>query len=52
MGWRVKPTFEIGLHKKDLALLKLIQNYFNKVGIISLQSKDVVRFRVSSLRNK
>jgi hypothetical protein len=50
-GWRVKPAFEIGLHKKDLALLKLIQNYFNKVGIISLQSKDVVRFRVFTLKD-
>ena len=50
-GWRVKPAFEIGLHKKDLALLKLIQNYFNKVGIISLQSKDLVRFRVFTLKD-
>lgn len=35
LGWRVKLAFEIGLHKKDTALLKLIQNYFNKVGTIS-----------------
>jgi len=50
-GWRVKPAFDIGLHKKDLALLKLIQNYFNKIGIISVQSKDLVRFRVFSQKD-
>ena len=50
-GWRVKLAFEIGLHKKDLALLKLIQNFFNKIGVISLQSKDVVRFRVFSQKD-
>lgn len=50
IGWRVKLAFEIGLHKKDLALLKLIQNFF-KIGVISLQSKDVVRFRVFSQKD-
>ena len=48
IGWRVKSAFEIGLHSKDIAILELIQNYFNKIGTISLQNKDVVRFRVSS----
>jgi len=34
-GWRVKPAFEIGLHKKDLALLKLIQNQFRWNWVLS-----------------
>jgi hypothetical protein len=27
-GYRVRATFSIGLHERDLPLLKLIQNYF------------------------
>jgi hypothetical protein len=27
-GWRVEVVFQIGLHQKDLELLKLIQVFF------------------------
>ena len=35
LGWSVNPVFTIGLHKKDLELLKLIQAYFGGVGNIT-----------------
>lgn len=47
-GYRVKATFSIGLHKRDLSLLQLIQRFFG-VGSITKQGKDSVQFRVSGL---
>jgi hypothetical protein len=37
--------------KKDLVLLDLIQKFFNKIGVISLQREDAVRFRVFSQKD-
>ena len=37
--WRVKAVFAIGLHKKDIYLLKIIQAYLG-VGKITKHSKD------------
>lgn len=34
LGWRVDIVFQIGLHKKDLDLLKLIKSYFGEIGSI------------------
>lgn len=48
-GYRVKATFSIGLHERDLPLLKLIQNYFG-VGSISKQGKNSMQYRVSSIK--
>jgi len=48
LGWRVEVIFQIGLHKKDLELLKLIQAYFDRIGIIVTNSNDMCAFRVSS----
>lgn len=31
-GWQILPVFKIHLHKKDLALLQEIQNYFHSLG--------------------
>jgi hypothetical protein len=31
-GWQIRPSFRIRLHKKDLALLQEIQNYFSCLG--------------------
>jgi len=51
LGWRVESVFKIGLHKKDLALLKQIQAYFGGIGSIAKQGKeDMYAYRVSSLR--
>jgi hypothetical protein len=47
-GYRVKATFSIGLHERDLPLLKLIQNYFG-VGSISKQGKNSIQYRVSGI---
>jgi hypothetical protein len=46
----VEAVFRIGLHKKDLALLKHIQAYFGGVGSIVKQGEDVYAYRVSSLK--
>jgi len=48
--WWVDQRFSIGLHYKDLPLLKLIQNYFGGIGFILEDiKKDRAEFRVSSL---
>ena len=47
-NWRIRPVFSITLNKKDLPLLKLIQNFL-KVGNIS-QSNDIVIYAVDSIR--
>ena len=41
-GWQVRPIFRIGLHSKELPLLLEIQNFFNGIGNISLDSKNKV----------
>lgn len=46
--WRIRPVFSITLNKKDLPLLKLIQNFL-KVGNIS-QSNNIVIYAVDSIR--
>lgn len=46
--WRIRPVFSITLNKKDLSLLKIIQNYF-KVGNIS-QSNNMVIYAVDSIK--
>jgi LAGLIDADG endonuclease len=48
-GWRIKPIFAIGLHKKDLKLLENLQSYLG-VGKIHIHSKDSFQFRVDSLK--
>lgn len=53
LGWRVEVIFQIGLHKKDLELLKLIQAYFDGIGTIDTSSSsktNMCAFRVSSLK--
>lgn len=47
-GYRVKLSFQIGLHEKDLALLKLINFYFG-VGKISKLASNSILFRVSNM---
>lgn len=49
LNWRVEVVFQIGLHKKDLDLLKSIKAYFDDIGIISENNKDnMCAFRVTS----
>ena len=47
--WRVKAVFAIGLHKKDIYLLKIIQAYLG-VGKITKHSKDSFQLRVESFK--
>lgn len=49
VGWKVEFVFSIGLHEKDLLLLKAIQSYFGGIGSIITQEKGAsIQFRVSS----
>jgi hypothetical protein len=48
-GWEVQPEFKIELHRKEIVLLKQIQEFFDGVGNIS-QKGDKIRYRVRSLK--
>ncbi len=47
-GYRIKATFQIGLHEKDIALLEQIKLFFG-VGQITKLGIESVQYRVSSL---
>ncbi|CAF3531479.1 unnamed protein product [Fusarium graminearum] len=47
-GYRVKATFQIGLHEKDLALLEQIRLFFG-VGKVTKLGAESVQYRVSGL---
>lgn len=48
-GWKSEFVFSIGLHEKDLFLLKAIQSYFGGIGsVITHKTGASVQFRVSS----
>lgn len=47
-GFRIKLSFQIGLHEKDKELLNLIKSYFG-VGKISILAGDSVLYRVTSI---
>ena len=51
-GWAVRAMFSLELHRKDLALLKSIQGFFNGVGNISLgKTRETANYRVSSIKD-
>lgn len=50
IGWYVEPIFAIGLHQRDKEVLNIIQNYFGRVGRITIR-KDVAIYWVSSLQD-
>lgn len=49
-NFRVKATFQIGVHEKDESLLKKIQLFFG-VGLISRLGQNSVQYRVSKLED-
>ena len=49
-GYRVKATFSIGLHKRDLALLELIQQYLGVGSITNNLNTNGIIYRVSGLK--
>jgi len=51
IGWRVEARFSISLHKKDLALLQLIKNYFNGIGNINKEREDSIQYQVTTLQD-
>lgn len=50
IGWEVKVSFQINIHKKDLFLLVQIQSYFG-VGSISRQGEFTYQYRVQSIKD-
>lgn len=49
-GYRIKAIFQIGVHEKDLALLKQIKLFF-RVGHITKLGVESVQYRVSGLKD-
>jgi len=47
----VKLSFQIGLHEKDIVVLKMIQTFFNGIGNISKHGSQFVHFRVESVKD-
>lgn len=51
LGYQIQVCFQIGLHKKDRALLEMIQSYFKGVGNILKQGENLVQYRVTSIKD-
>lgn len=51
IGWSVGLTFTIVLHKKDLLLLKSIQESLDGVGSITKHGKDSIQLQVTSKKD-
>jgi len=47
-GWKVKASFQISLHQRDIGILEL---HFGGVGNVSKQGKDSVQYRVASIQD-
>lgn len=47
IGWRVQLFFQINLHKKDIALLEDIRDYFG-VGMIHKSGTNLVQYRIQT----
>lgn len=51
VGWTVEPFFSIRLHNKDLAVLNLIQNFFDGIGkVYNHEEAQEATYRVGSLK--
>lgn len=51
LGYRIRPIFQIELHKKDIELLQNIRNFFGGIGYITDATKDCLAFRARSLED-
>jgi hypothetical protein len=48
-NWQIKPSFELGLHSKDISILQELKIYFG-VGIINTRiGKNVTSFTVTKI---
>jgi hypothetical protein len=43
-GWVVQPSFEVGLHHRDLNLIKEIKKFFLNIGSITINKKKFLLF--------
>jgi hypothetical protein len=50
IGYYVNPGFSIALHQRDLELLKKIQIFFGGIGVIRKLKKNMIQFRVFSIK--
>ena len=50
LGASVRAILQISLHKKDLALLEKLRDFF-EVGRVAMRSDDAVVYEVSSLKD-
>jgi len=50
IGWNVRLSFSIHLHKKDINILYTIQNFFNGIGNITIY-KDTCYYQVVSIKD-
>lgn len=48
-GYRIRPIFQIELHKKDINILKNIKKFFGDIGFITEGAKNSMAFRIRSL---
>jgi hypothetical protein len=49
-GWQIQPSFQLGLHEKDIILLELIKKFWGDIGNIAKDGKDI-KYRVTSLKD-
>lgn len=49
-SWYVEARFDISLHKKELALMKQIQDYFGGAGGINVHGEDSYQYTISSIK--
>lgn len=51
LGWKVTPVFSIGLHSKELDLIKNMQSFFSGAGKIYLIGDSKVFYRIKSVKD-
>lgn len=52
IGWAVQATMSLELHRKDLALLKSVKEFFNGLGNITLGNvRETANLRFSSFKD-
>ena len=52
LGWRVEPKFQLGMHIRELSLLRKIQNFFGNIGKIYINKKtNMANYIISSTKD-
>jgi len=50
-GWRVQACFQIGLHIRDIELLRKIKLFFNNVGCINELNNNIVVYQIRDVKD-